>query len=326
MAKFLNREGILKQFDRLFKETKKEIVMIVPYIKLTDDIVAKIAEAEKTGIEILIIYRENELKLDEKKRLYKFSNITLLHHPNVHAKCYLNENSIIICSMNLYEHSMKNNREMGVLLDLNLESSSDEDNEDLWLDSDESAIEMAKEEIQVIINASTIEKKSKKVEKNGFQFEITETFNIHLEKYLTIVNKVSENKKFKIITHEYLGPMISCPNYFENVTLNLEVDLDNESNTNSKLSLRRAGIDINIPVTQLPELRNKFCSNLTTYRYKYYQTYWPKGNSIKVYRNSKKYADLWDNATEEEEIRGLIKGCNLVINDLKTFNEFKKIK
>ena len=35
---------------------------------------------------------------------------------NLHAKCYLNEQSAVIGSMNMYEFSEKNNREMGVLV------------------------------------------------------------------------------------------------------------------------------------------------------------------------------------------------------------------
>ena len=36
--------------------------------------------------------------------------------PNLHAKCYFNEDRMIITSMNMYEFSEKHNREMGVLL------------------------------------------------------------------------------------------------------------------------------------------------------------------------------------------------------------------
>ena len=35
---------------------------------------------------------------------------------NLHAKCYLNEKMAVIGSMNMYEFSEKNNREMGVLV------------------------------------------------------------------------------------------------------------------------------------------------------------------------------------------------------------------
>ena len=40
---------------------------------------------------------------------------------NLHAKCYLNEESCIVSSLNLYEFSQVNNNEMGILI------SKDED-------------------------------------------------------------------------------------------------------------------------------------------------------------------------------------------------------
>jgi phosphatidylserine/phosphatidylglycerophosphate/cardiolipin synthase-like enzyme len=43
--------------------------------------------------------------------------VRLYFSKNLHAKCYLNENKIIIASMNLYEFSQVNNREMGILID-----------------------------------------------------------------------------------------------------------------------------------------------------------------------------------------------------------------
>jgi phosphatidylserine/phosphatidylglycerophosphate/cardiolipin synthase-like enzyme len=35
---------------------------------------------------------------------------------NLHAKCYLNETTAIVTSMNLYEFSQQNNDEMGILV------------------------------------------------------------------------------------------------------------------------------------------------------------------------------------------------------------------
>lgn len=52
----------------------------------------------------------------EREKLHSLDNLTIMNHPNVHAKCYLNDSSMIVCSMNLYEYSEKNNREMGFCL------------------------------------------------------------------------------------------------------------------------------------------------------------------------------------------------------------------
>ena len=41
-------------------------------------------------------------------------NVELFYFENLHAKCYFNEVDMVITSMNMYEFSEKNNREMGV--------------------------------------------------------------------------------------------------------------------------------------------------------------------------------------------------------------------
>lgn len=44
-----------------------------------------------------------------------------MFYEKLHAKCYLNEDVGIITSMNLYEFSELNNREMGISVDANID-------------------------------------------------------------------------------------------------------------------------------------------------------------------------------------------------------------
>ena len=60
---------------------------------------------------------------------------------NLHAKCYFNENLMVITSMNLHEFSQTNNREMGVLI-----KREEEKDHELFMD--------AKNEADFIIHAS----------------------------------------------------------------------------------------------------------------------------------------------------------------------------
>ena len=46
-------------------------------------------------------------------------HVYLKFHENLHAKCYINDTKLIITSLNFYEYSMINNKEMGVLYDTN---------------------------------------------------------------------------------------------------------------------------------------------------------------------------------------------------------------
>lgn len=60
--------------------------------------------------------KKSNLNRNEEDLLYRLDNLELYYLDNLHAKCYFNEENMIISSMNMYEYSEKNNREMGVLL------------------------------------------------------------------------------------------------------------------------------------------------------------------------------------------------------------------
>lgn len=62
------------------------------------------------------MYGKSDLHPNEQKQLDALTNIELFFLQNLHAKCYLNENVLVVSSMNLYEFSEKNNREMGIVL------------------------------------------------------------------------------------------------------------------------------------------------------------------------------------------------------------------
>ena len=116
MAKFLNSNELQSWIPRVIDEAEKELVIIVPFVKTSKSLYQSLYDANERGVETTIVYRENKLPQEERKKLLTLDNLNLLHHPNVHAKCYLNEYFLIVTSMNMYEYSEKNNREMGVLL------------------------------------------------------------------------------------------------------------------------------------------------------------------------------------------------------------------
>jgi len=61
-----------------------------------------------------LIYGKDELNLEDLERIKELKNLELYFCENLHAKCYFNENLMVISSMNLHEFSQTNNREMGV--------------------------------------------------------------------------------------------------------------------------------------------------------------------------------------------------------------------
>lgn len=78
----------------------------------------------------------------DKQKLKSIDNLNLMNHPNVHAKCHYNENYLLIASMNLYEYSEINNREMGVLF--HRVNISEFGNDDGWGDNSEEILFLVK--------------------------------------------------------------------------------------------------------------------------------------------------------------------------------------
>ncbi|MCC2548458.1 phospholipase D-like domain-containing protein [Hymenobacter sp. BT175] len=116
MPQFLTTSGTSHFIEEIIKKAKKELVLITPYLKLSRILSERLAEANQRGVHVKLVYGKSELKPSEKKQLDTFSNLSLLYLENLHAKCYYNESTLIVSSMNLYEFSEKNNREMGIVL------------------------------------------------------------------------------------------------------------------------------------------------------------------------------------------------------------------
>lgn len=214
MAKFLNTDLLNEWIPRLIEETERELVIIVPYVKTSERIYKYLKDADSRGVETTLIYRENQLNEKEKHKLKELHNLNLMHHPNVHAKCYYNERYLIIGSMNLYEYSELNNREMGVLLhriDLDDETSK-------WHGGSDSdfLFEEAIREIQQIRNGSHMEKKSRETIQEGFEMEILKTMQEKEEEWCRELNRVFLHKRFEVANDGNDWVSI-CRNYFDKV-------------------------------------------------------------------------------------------------------------
>jgi hypothetical protein len=116
MAKFLTTTAITSELENIIKNATKKVVLLSPYVQINKILFERLQEASERGIEITLIYGKEDLKSTEKKQIEVIKNLKLYFYKNLHAKCYLNEKEIIITSMNLYEFSERNNREMGVLI------------------------------------------------------------------------------------------------------------------------------------------------------------------------------------------------------------------
>ncbi len=144
MAEFLTTTGNAHYLEQIILKATKELIIVSPYLKMNHIVFERLNDAQKRGVLITIIYGKSELNEIEERKLYSIENIEIYFNQHLHAKCYCNENMLIISSMNLYEFSEKNNREMGVFF-------TKDENLDIYKN--------ATEEIHSIISASTQKKK-----------------------------------------------------------------------------------------------------------------------------------------------------------------------
>ena len=141
MATFLTTLDTSAQIEKIIQQGQRRLTLITPYLKLNRLLLDRLREADHRGLEIQMAYGKTDLRPEELSKLRELKRVKLYFLEHLHAKCYANERHIIISSMNLYEFSEKNNREMGVLL-------SAEDGE---------AFTAARAEIESIINAAKLE-------------------------------------------------------------------------------------------------------------------------------------------------------------------------
>jgi hypothetical protein len=116
MPQFLTTAGTSHIIEDIIIKAKSELVLITPYLKLSRILFERLTDANHRGVRIQLVYGKSELQPSERQQLNALTNIELLFLGNLHAKCYFNESTLIVSSMNLYEFSEKNNREMGIVL------------------------------------------------------------------------------------------------------------------------------------------------------------------------------------------------------------------
>ncbi len=117
MAEFLTTNGTSYHIENIIIDAKTKLVLVSPYLQISKTFYERLKDSSNNGVAIKIIYGKDELKPNERNSLAELKNVELFFFENLHAKCYFNETRMVITSMNMYEFSEKNNREMGVLID-----------------------------------------------------------------------------------------------------------------------------------------------------------------------------------------------------------------
>lgn len=115
-VKFLTTLEASAKVEKIIREAKKELIIITPFLKLSKLFLERFRDADNRGVRIKLVYGKKELDSKEQNNLEQLKNLELYSCESLHAKCYFNEQQMVITSLNLYDYSIKNNREMGVYI------------------------------------------------------------------------------------------------------------------------------------------------------------------------------------------------------------------
>lgn len=119
MAKFINTRKAVSEIEDLIKNAGERLILVSPYLKLSKDFKELLTYRNSKDKITTVIFGKQELNPDEMKFLQGLRFVILKYNEDLHAKCYMNDDKMVITSLNLYEFSMANNKEMGVLIDKN---------------------------------------------------------------------------------------------------------------------------------------------------------------------------------------------------------------
>ena len=121
MAEFLTTEGVSDRLVNIIREVKEFILLISPYVDVSDRLKERIEDIEPTGIKVSLIYGKKQKQRGKEGWFTTKKWINTYYYEKFHAKCYLNESKALLTSMNLVEYSQTNNREIGMLVSLDEE-------------------------------------------------------------------------------------------------------------------------------------------------------------------------------------------------------------
>lgn len=122
-AQFLFDNRLIAELEDLIRNSKKELLLISPYIDLSNRIKDALSEKkDEPNFKLKILFGKNEgkmfksVKKDSFLFFKNFPNIEIRYEERLHAKFYLNESHFLLTSLNLYDYSLANNIECGMLV------------------------------------------------------------------------------------------------------------------------------------------------------------------------------------------------------------------
>ena len=122
-GQFLFDNQLIAGLEKLIQESKEKLVLISPYICLDARIrTALQSKLDLKEFSLTVVFGKNDenyLKSIERESLeflMQFPQVQIRYEERLHAKFYMNDFHYLVTSLNLYDYSLANNIEFGLMI------------------------------------------------------------------------------------------------------------------------------------------------------------------------------------------------------------------
>jgi hypothetical protein len=116
VPEFLTAKRAVADIEAIIRDARDHLYLVSAYFKVSDTFMNRLHGAARNQVPITFVAREGATNSAEVEKLLTIPTLSLYTLKNLHAKCYLNEQRLVIASLNLYEESERN-WEIGVRFD-----------------------------------------------------------------------------------------------------------------------------------------------------------------------------------------------------------------
>jgi hypothetical protein len=117
MVQYLNTQAAYSEIENIVNRAENKLVIMSPYIQINRTLLQKIFHvAEHRNIDVSLVCKTSDIKPEEMAAMNRINRLEVFDLPNLHANCIFNEKALVMTSLNLFDYSQINNRDMGALI------------------------------------------------------------------------------------------------------------------------------------------------------------------------------------------------------------------
>lgn len=117
-------EEISGQLFEIIKGATESVIFVTPYVRLWEHLKSAISKAVERDVDVTFVIREEQnhrqqedlRRFNDDMKWLREHEVNLYQIPNLHAKIYLNEHSILVSSMNTQRTSKDDSKEFAMLV------------------------------------------------------------------------------------------------------------------------------------------------------------------------------------------------------------------